>query len=190
MPSVDRQGYIELLLDHYENPRNRGTLADADVVLGGGNPGCGDIITIYLKVGDGERIAAIAFEGEGCTISQAGASVVTEMVAGKTLAEIEEMDLNTMIDELGRDVVVSRTRCATLGLGTVKGAIAEYRRRQERAVAGRLSDRAEAGVATLPPESAGAPRDDWVRDDDELLLLDELEEIDEAPDDERSDDVM
>ena len=137
---MDRQAYIEHLLDHYENPRNRGMLEEADIVLGGGNPGCGDVVTMYLKVDEQERITNVAFEGEGCTISQAGASVVTEMVLGKQLSEIEEMDLNTMIDELGRDVVVSRTRCATLGLGTVKGAIAEYRRRQERERAGRLSD--------------------------------------------------
>lgn len=136
---VDRQAYIELLLDHYENPRNRGKLDESDVVMGGGNPGCGDIVTMYLKIDEQDRIEAVAFEGEGCTISQAGASVVTEMVVGKTLSEIEEMDLNTMIDELGRDVVVSRTRCATLGLGTIKGAIAEYRRQQERDEAARLS---------------------------------------------------
>ena len=137
---MDRQAYIEHLLDHYENPRNRGKLEEADIVLGGGNPGCGDVVTMYLKVDEQERITNVAFEGEGCTISQAGASVVTEMVLGKQLSEIEEMDLNTMIDELGRDVVVSRTRCATLGLGTVKGAIAEYRRRRERERVGRLSD--------------------------------------------------
>jgi nitrogen fixation NifU-like protein len=136
---VDRQAYIELLLDHYENPRNRGKMPDADVVLGGGNPGCGDIVTIYLKVDNQDRVAGVSFEGEGCTISQAGASVVTEMVLGKPLSEIETMDLNAMIDELGRDVVISRTRCATLGLGTVKGAVAEYRRKQERAAAARLS---------------------------------------------------
>ena len=112
--TVDRQAYIELLLDHYENPRNRGAMPDAHVVLGGGNPGCGDIVTVYLKIDEREHIAAVSFEGEGCTISQAGASVVTEMVLGKALSEIRSMDLNTMIDELGRDVVVSRTRCATL----------------------------------------------------------------------------
>lgn len=142
---VDRQAYIELLLDHYENPRNRGKLDDADVVLGGGNPGCGDVVTMYLKIDDQERITAVRFEGEGCTISQAGASVVTELVQGRPLAEIEAMDLNAIIDELGRDVVVSRTRCATLGLGTVKGAIAEYRRRQERATAARLADAGARG---------------------------------------------
>ena len=144
---MDRQAYIELLLDHYENPRNSGKLEDADIVQGGGNPGCGDIVTMYLKIDDQERVVDVSFEGEGCTISQAGASVVTEMVLGKTLSEIEDLDLNAIIDELGRDVVVSRTRCATLGLGTVKGAIAEYRRRQERARAARLSDATAAREA-------------------------------------------
>lgn len=142
---MDRQAYIELLLDHYENPRNHGKIEDADIVLGGGNPGCGDIVTMYLKLDEGGRVGAVAFEGEGCTISQAGASIVTEMVQGKTIDEIEAMDLNTMIDELGRDVVVSRTRCATLGLGTIKGAIAEYRRQQERASAARLTEAPGAG---------------------------------------------
>lgn len=145
MRGVDRQAYIELLLDHYENPRNHGKIEDADIVLGGGNPGCGDIVTMYLKLDEGGRVGAVAFEGEGCTISQAGASIVTEMVQGKTIDEIEAMDLNTMIDELGRDVVVSRTRCATLGLGTIKGAIAEYRRQQERASAARLTEAPGAG---------------------------------------------
>lgn len=142
---MDRQAYIELLIDHYENPRNHGKIEDADIVLGGGNPGCGDIVTMYLKLDEGGRVGAVAFEGEGCTISQAGASIVTEMVQGKTIDEIEAMDLNTMIDELGRDVVVSRTRCATLGLGTIKGAIAEYRRQQERASAARLTEAPGAG---------------------------------------------
>ncbi len=143
---MDRQEYIDYLLDHYQHPRNKRRLAGADVQLGGGNPGCGDLITVYVKVGDDDRVEEVTFEGEGCTISQAGASVVTEMVKGKPLSEIEEMDLNAMIDELGRDVVISRTRCATLGLGTVKGAIAEYRRQQARLAAARLTDASSAAA--------------------------------------------
>jgi nitrogen fixation NifU-like protein len=130
-------------------------MADADVVLGGGNPGCGDIVTFYLKIDPEERITGVSFEGEGCTISQAGASVVTEMVLGMQLQEVEALDLNAMVDELGRDVVVSRTRCATLGLGTVKGAIAEYRRRQERASASQLADRSMAAVTPPVPGGGG-----------------------------------
>ena len=77
---MDRQSQIEFILDHYENPRNHGKLEDADVVSDGGNPGCGDIVTIYLKVDDQQRVEQVTFEGQGCTISQAAASLVTEMV--------------------------------------------------------------------------------------------------------------
>ena len=125
---MDRQESIDFLLDHYQHPRNRGPLEQADVVLPGGNPGCGDIVTIYLKVNDaGDHVERVTFEGEGCTISQAAASILTEMVEGKPLAEIDEMDFNDMIDELGREVVSTRPRCATLALGTLKAAITKYR---------------------------------------------------------------
>lgn len=125
---MDRQEAIEYLLDHYQNPRHHGAIDPADVVMPGGNPGCGDVVTIYLKVDEsGEKIEDVSFEGQGCTISQAAASILTEMVQGKTLAEVDEMDFNDMIDELGREVVSTRPRCATLALGTLKSAIVKYR---------------------------------------------------------------
>jgi nitrogen fixation NifU-like protein len=131
---VDRQEAIEFLLDHYQHPRNHGSLADADVTMPGGNPGCGDIVTIYLKVGaSGDQVEKMTFEGEGCTISQAAASILTEMVEGKPFGAIDEMDFNVMIDYLGRDVVNTRPRCATLALGTLKAAITKYRNDQVRA---------------------------------------------------------
>ena len=107
---MDRQEAIEFLLDHYQHPRNHGTLADADVEMPGGNPGCGDVVTIYLKVSDDDRIDRVTFEGSGCTISQAAASILTEMVDGRPLADVDEMDFNDMIDELGREVVNTRPR--------------------------------------------------------------------------------
>jgi nitrogen fixation NifU-like protein len=125
---VDRQSQIEFILDHYENPRNHGKFAGADVVSDGGNPGCGDIVTIYLKVGEQGQVEKVQFEGQGCTISQAAASLVTEMVTGKPLDEVLELDYDAIIDELGREVVMSRPRCATLALGTVKAAAASYKR--------------------------------------------------------------
>ena len=125
---MDRQAYVEILLDHYENPRHKHRLDGADVQLGGGNPGCGDLITVYLKVGeDGERIEAMSFDGEGCTISQAGGSIVAEMVQGMTLDEVKELGLPTMVEEMGEDVVKSRVRCATLALGTLQAAVDRYR---------------------------------------------------------------
>ena len=125
---MDRQEAIEFLLDHYQNPRNQGPLDPVDVTMPGGNPGCGDIVTIYLKVNDaGDRIEHVTFEGTGCTISQAAASILTEMVEGRPLAEIDDMDFNDMIEQLGREVVSTRPRCATLALGTLKAAITQYR---------------------------------------------------------------
>jgi nitrogen fixation NifU-like protein len=125
---VDRQSQIEFILDHYENPRNHGKFDGADVVSDGGNPGCGDIVTIYLKVDGQGRVEKVQFEGQGCTISQAAASLVTEMVTGKPLDDVLELDYDAIIDELGREVVMSRPRCATLALGTVKAAAASYKR--------------------------------------------------------------
>ncbi len=133
-----RQEYIEFLLDHYQNPRNRHAMSDADVVRPGGNPGCGDVITLYLKVDPvTERVTDISFEGEGCTISQASTSILTEMVQGKTLAEIEALSHDDLLDTLGRDVVMTRPRCALLSLDTLMGATREYRTQQQQA---KLSD--------------------------------------------------
>ena len=125
---MDRQSQIEFILDHYENPRNRGKLEDADVVSDGGNPGCGDVVTIYLKVDDDNRVQQVTFEGQGCTISQAAASLVTEMVTGQPLDAVLDLDYDAIIDELGREVVMSRPRCATLALGTVKAAADSYKK--------------------------------------------------------------
>ncbi len=125
---MDRQSQIEFILDHFENPRNHGKLDGADVVSDGGNPGCGDIVTIYLKVDDDERVRQVTFEGQGCTISQAAASLVTEMVAGQPLDDVLDLSYDAIIDELGREVVMSRPRCATLALGTVKAAVASYKK--------------------------------------------------------------
>jgi nitrogen fixation protein NifU and related proteins len=144
---MDRQDYIEIILDHYEHPRNKGRLEEADIQLGGGNPGCGDLITMYLKVGEGERIEQASFEGEGCTISQAGGSIIAEMIEGMTLDEVKELGTETMVEEMGQDVVKSRVRCATLALGTVQAAIDEYRRARTRAEIARSVDAAEAAAS-------------------------------------------
>lgn len=125
----DRQAYIENLIDYYQNPRNKGRLEDATVSASGGNPGCGDVVTMYLKVRDGIA-EEVRFEGEGCTISQAGASMVAEKYEGKPLEEIEAANTDDMIDEMGREVVTSRIRCASVGIGTLKGTVQEYRKRE------------------------------------------------------------
>mgnify|MGYP001028436222 CR=1 FL=1 len=130
---MDRQDIIDHLLDHYETPRYHGTLAGADVVMPGGHPDCGDVVTIYLKVDTtGQFIEGLAFEGEGCSVSQAAASILAEMLQGAPLTRVDELEFTEMIDTLGRDVVKSRQRCATLALGTLKAAVAHYRKAQQR----------------------------------------------------------
>lgn len=125
---MDREALIARLLDHYQHPRNRGPLGDADVTATGGDPGCGDTLTVYLKIApSGDRIAAISFEGQGCTVSQAAASILSERVVGAPLAAIDALAPEEMIDILGREVVGTRPRCATLALRTLKIALAKYR---------------------------------------------------------------
>lgn len=123
---MDRQTHIDSLVQHYEASRYRGKLPNPDIVFEGDNPGCGDTVTIYLNIGEGNVAQEIKFEGEGCIISQGAISILIEMVQGKTLAEIEALDYNALIEALGRDVVLTRVRCATLGLKTLKEAIHQH----------------------------------------------------------------
>jgi nitrogen fixation NifU-like protein len=127
---MDRQEQIEFLLDHYESPRNKGQMPNADAVMTWGNPGCGDLITIYVKVNPEGKLEKVMFDGQGCTISQASASVLTEWVESKSIHEIEEINHEELIDLLGREVVMTRTRCALLSLDALKLALKEYARKQ------------------------------------------------------------
>lgn len=97
------------------------------IQLGGGNPGCGDLITLYLKISDDGRIEEVSFEGAGCTISQAGGSIIAELIEGMTLDEVSALGTHTMIEEMGEETVKSRVRCATLALGTAQAAVKAYR---------------------------------------------------------------
>lgn len=123
---MDRQAQIDFILEHYENPRHYGALADADATARGVNPGCGDVVTFYLRVADG-RIADLAFEGEGCTISQAGASIAAEMFAGKTFDEVASTPVDTILELMGREIAGTRLKCAALGLNTAKEAVKRLR---------------------------------------------------------------
>lgn len=123
---MERQDYIDNLLDHYEHPRNRHAIEHAAVDFTGGNPGCGDIIRMFAAVDDDGRVTDVSFEGEGCTISQAAASIITEIVPGKTMDEVAAMTYEDLIGELGKDVVSTRVKCATLALGTLKAGVKDY----------------------------------------------------------------
>lgn len=127
---LSRQEYIENILDHYEQPRHKHRMENPSVQMGGGNPGCGDLITVYLRISDDERIEEVSFEGDGCTISQAGGSMIAEIIEGMTLDEVQALGTHTMIEEMGEDTVKSRVRCATLAMGTAQAAVKAYRDEQ------------------------------------------------------------
>ena len=131
--TVDRQSMIDFIVDHYERPRNRGALENPTLVMRGGNPGCGDIVTLYLRLDQHENIADVSFEGEGCTISMAAASLLTEKVKGLPLAEAVALDGRVFIKELGEEIVASRLKCATLTLNTLKAAERKFRTQQMQA---------------------------------------------------------
>lgn len=123
---MDRDTRIAWLVDHAKRPRHAGVLPDADARVPGGNPGCGDLVTLYLKADPAEdRVAAVSFEGTGCTLSQAAASILAERTNRQhpTFDEVMEFTYEDMMDLVGRDVADSRPRCATLALGTLKAAV-------------------------------------------------------------------
>lgn len=124
--TMTRQDYIEFILDHYQNPRHKGSLADPDMLINGGNPGCGDVVNLYVKLDEQDRIVDASFEGQGCTISMAASSLLMDKVIGKTIADIDAMDYTELVEELGREVVQARLRCATLALDTLKAGAREY----------------------------------------------------------------
>jgi nitrogen fixation NifU-like protein len=125
-----RQDYIDNILDHHDHPRNRRPLEPAHLQASGGNPGCGDIVVMYANLDSDGRITEATFQGEGCTISQAAASMLTEELVGRTLDEVRAMSYEDVIEEMGKDVVSTRTRCATLALTLIKGAAERHLKEQ------------------------------------------------------------
>ena len=111
---------MKMIMDHYENPRNFGPLENPTVTLRGGNPNCGDTLNIYIRTADGDVIEDISFDGEGCTITQAAASLLTEFVKGKTVGELGGLDSDYLMELLGRDIMVTRPKCSRLALETLK----------------------------------------------------------------------
>ena len=124
---------MELIIEHYKHPRNRGQLENASVVQKGGNPGCGDVITVYLDADEKGVVNRLSFEGEGCMVSQAGTSIILERARGMTLSEIEEMDPGTVTEILGKRLVTTRPGCTHLGLNTLKLAAKKLKAEQDRA---------------------------------------------------------
>ena len=136
--------YREVILDHYRNPRNKRALPDADIDLAHNNPLCGDEISVRVKVSDG-GVGDAAFEGQGCSISQASASMLTERIKGMPLDDVEELivDFRGMMagkegpeDEALGDLVALkgvvkypvRIKCAVLAWDTLQEGLEQHRK--------------------------------------------------------------
>lgn len=115
--------YREVILDHYRNPRNKGVLDDPSHTFQDDNPLCGDRIRIDLLVNDKDIIEQVRFSGEGCAISQASASMLTEMLVGKSLEEAKAIGKQDILDALGIQLGPVRLKCALLSLKVLKGAV-------------------------------------------------------------------
>ncbi len=111
--------YQEAILDHYRNPRNVGKLEDADISAQGDNPLCGDQIALYLKL-DGNRVADVKFQGKGCAISQASASMLTVHLKGKAMESVRKMDKEGILKLLGIPISPVRLKCAILSVEVLK----------------------------------------------------------------------
>jgi nitrogen fixation NifU-like protein len=115
--------YKEIVLDHYKNPLNFGTLDPADYTAEDSNPLCGDQIRIDLNVENGV-VTDIKFQGRGCAVSMASASILTDMVLGQPLEEVRALTKDDLLEEIGIPVTPARLKCATLGLNVLKLSLA------------------------------------------------------------------
>ncbi|MFC7072534.1 Fe-S cluster assembly sulfur transfer protein SufU [Halovenus rubra] len=119
--------YRQQILDHYKNPRNYGELEEPTFTHVGENPMCGDTIEVDVQLDDeDEVIENLAFRGDGCAISQAAASMLSEMLVGKTIPELQEMDRDDMTEMLGVDISPMRVKCAVLAEKVAKDGASIY----------------------------------------------------------------
>jgi nitrogen fixation NifU-like protein len=117
--------YAEEIIAHYEHPHNKGVMKNPDVSFHEHNATCGDDITVYLEF-EGKRVKDVKFEGSGCAISMASASMLTDEIKRKDLATVESMGFKELVELIGIDPGPARLKCATLSLKAVKKALFLY----------------------------------------------------------------
>ena len=116
--------YRDYILEHYRRPHNFGVIDAPTTSYEGANPLCGDRITMQLAITDG-TVERVGFTGRGCAISQASASLLTDEIKGKPLAEVEKLDTEAVLDLLGIEISPARLKCATLSLDTLQHALSD-----------------------------------------------------------------
>ena len=121
--------YSEKVMDHFRNPRNMGEIADADGVGTVGNPVCGDLVTIYIKVKD-DRIEDVKFKTFGCGAAIATSSMITELAKGKTLEESMKITRADVAENLG-GLPPIKMHCSNLAADGLREAIKDYLKKKE-----------------------------------------------------------
>lgn len=111
--------YRENILDHAQNPRYPGVLSPADVDHEEHNPLCGDRLHLTLRLDENNRVKEIAWDGEGCAISQATASMLAEEIIGKTVDEVRQLKRDDVLELIGFPLTINRMKCALLSLKTL-----------------------------------------------------------------------
>lgn len=124
--------YQEELMDHYRHPQNNKKIPDANFSSGEYNPSCGDKISIEGIV-DNNILKQIGFQGKGCVISQAAASMLTEECKGKTVDEILEFNKDTILGLIGLSLGPTRLKCALLCLHVLQQGLLEFKKKQREA---------------------------------------------------------
>lgn len=117
---MDVSIYREQIIDLYEHPLNHGTLDHPDFSYEEDNPLCGDVIRIDVRLDDQHRVAEVAWSGDGCAISQAAASLLTEEIKGKTLDEVKAFASEELLALVGVPLSMARVKCALLSLKVLK----------------------------------------------------------------------
>jgi nitrogen fixation NifU-like protein len=116
--------YRDFILEHYRTPHNKGYLDPHDLHFADSNPTCGDEMSMTIQLDAAkEHIADVAFDGRGCAISQASASILTDDLRGKSVDEIKAMDPKELLDELGVPIGPARLKCALLSYKVLQGAV-------------------------------------------------------------------
>lgn len=116
--------YPELIIDLYKHPLNNKKLADFDLHRIEKNASCGDLIELYVKFDENNKVTDVGFAGDGCALSQAGASILTEQIKGLTKTELEKITKDDVLGWLGlTNINPSRLRCVLLSLETLRKAL-------------------------------------------------------------------
>ncbi len=121
--------YAEEIISQYEHPHNKGKIEKATTSFHEYNPTCGDDITVYLSIKDG-KVDDVKFDGNGCAISVASASMLTDEIKGKSVQDVEKIGVKDLIDLIGIDPGPARLKCATISLKAAKKALFLYQHKE------------------------------------------------------------